>query len=512
MLRELRAMRERAPLATLIERGLELTDFEPVMIAQTAGTQRVANVRKLIEIARDFESRSFFTLADFISHLRRLTTDQPNEAQAQVVGENEDVLRLMTIHQAKGLEFPIVVVADLGRGTPNPERNYLLSAEHGLLLSDTVGSGHDELPHPLIESYTQHLAKQADAESARLLYVAITRARDRLILSEGPGNKGWYKQLRAFMGEHPIGAFLGSGDNQRTLEIGGASVTLRRPQPIVEGASAAAAPLSTSDEVELLGARARQRLGFVPAANDELTVSPTAMADFDRCPRQYLFRHGLHLPERDGFSGGAGNAIERGNVAHAVLEILDLDLRGPELEAAIAGAIGICAGAMLTAAEQAGVGRDLRRYVEGRPSGERVLAKEVLFFMNIADAGLTLFIRGQIDLLIDDGNAIVVRDYKYARRGDEDLAHYQIPMECYRLAAASNYQDRQVRAELLFLRDRAEAYELALPAPEASRTRLLEIGKAMIAAQTAGDYPTKPSGPEQCRRLRCGYVRRCWHS
>jgi len=514
VLRELRAMRERAPLVALIERALELTDFEAVMIAQPRGTQRIANVRKLVEIARDFESRSFFTLADFISHLRRLTTDQPNEAQAQLLDENEDVLRLMTIHQAKGLEFPIVVAADLGRGTPNQKYNYLLSIEHGLLLSDTIGSGHDELPHPLIERDKQRLAEQENAESARLLYVAITRARDRLILSEGPGNKGWYRQLRAFLGgDYPIGAFLGSPDDQRTLEIGGASVTLRRPRQIVEESRAAApAPPPTLSELELLGNRARERLGFLPAPNEELTVSPTAMADFDRCPRQYLFRHRMHLPEQDGFSDSAGNAIERGNVAHAVLEILDLDLRGPELEAAIARAIAICAGAMLTAAEQADLGRDLRRYVESRPSREHILAKEAPFFMNIAEPGLSLFIRGQIDLLIDDGNAILVRDYKYARRPDEDLAHYQIPMECYRLAAAGTYQDSKVRAELFFLRDQPEACELALQTPEASRTRLLEIGHAMIAAGTAGAYPKKPSAPDQCHRLRCGYVRRCWHS
>ena len=482
------------------------------MIAQPRGSQRVANVRKLVEMAREFESRCLFTLADFISHLRRLTTDQPNQAQAQLLDENEDVLRLMTIHQAKGLEFPIVVAADLGRRTPNQKNNYLLSIEHGLLLSDTVGSGHDELPHPLIERRTQRLAEQEKAESARLLYVAITRARDRLILSEGPGNKGWCKRLRAFVGEHAIGAFLGSPDDQRTLEIGGASVMLRRPRPIVEESRAAAeAAPPTPSELELLGNRARERVSFVPPPNQELTVSPTAMADFDRCPRQYLFRHGMRLPEHDGFSDSGGGAIERGTAAHAVLEILDLDLRGPELEGAIANAISVCAGTKLAPAEQADLGRDLRRYVESRPNSERVLAKEVPFFMNIAGSPLSLFIRGQIDLLVDDGNAVIVRDYKYARRGDEaDLAHYQIPMECYRLAAADTYEDREVRAELFFLRDRPEACELALPTPDDSRARLLEIGHAMIAAETAGDYPKKPSGAEQCHRMRCGYVRHCW--
>ncbi|MGD0074900.1 MAG: UvrD-helicase domain-containing protein [Candidatus Binataceae bacterium] len=511
VIRELRAMRERAPIVALIERALELTAFEAVMIAQSRGNQRAANIRKLVEMARDFESRHLFTLADFIGHLRRLTTDQPNEPQAQLMDENEDVMRLMTIHQAKGLEFPVVVVADLGRGAPNPERNYLLSSEHGLLLSDTVGSGHDELPHPLIERHKQRLADQEAAESARLLYVAITRARDRLILSEGPGNQGWRKKLRIFLGEHAIGAFLGSGDEQRALEIAGASIMIRRTHAIAEEsrASDTASP-PTADELELLANRARERLGFAPAPTQELTVSPTAMADFDRCPRQYLFRHRMGLSERDGFSDGGGNAIELGTVAHAVLESLDLELRGPELEAAIARALDACAGIKLVPAEQLQLGRDLRRYVESRPAGERVLAKEVPFFMHVAGAEISIFIRGQIDLLIDDGNGIVVRDYKYARRSGENLAHYQVPMECYRLAAADAYPERELRAELLFLRDRPEACELKLPSPEVSRDRILEIGRAMLAAEADGIYPKKPAAPDQCRRIRCGYLRRCW--
>ena len=512
VLHELRAMREHAPLVAIVERALGLTDFEAVMIAQSRGAQRVANIRKLVEIAREFESRSFFTLADFISHLKRLTTDQPNEPQAQVLGENEDVMSLMTIHQAKGLEFPIVVLADLGRKSPNLPSNYLLSSEHGLLMCDTVGSGNDELPHPRIKDQKRLLVEQDKAESARLLYVAITRARDRLILSEGAGKNGWYKQLRAFLGER-VGAFLGSRDDEQTIEIGGAAVTLRRAQTTEEesGDVAASSPPNPA-EIELFTHRARERLAFVPAPDDELTVSPTAMADFDRCPRQYVLRHELRAPEHEGFLDNGGNAIERGTVAHAVLEILDSDLRGAALEGAIAKALDLCAGANLTPGERDELGRDLRRYVESRASGERIIGREVPFFMNIADSGPALFVRGQIDLIVEHDDAILVRDYKYARRADGDLANYRIPMECYRLATASAYPGREIRAELFFLRGRPEPCPLLLPTVDESRSRLLEIGRAMIAARTNGDYAKKPTGPDQCRRLRCGYVSRCWQA
>ena len=512
ILQELRAMRESSSLTSIIERALELTDFETVMIAQTHGAQRVANVRKLLEIAREFESRAFFTLSDFIEHLRWLTVDQPKEAQAQLVGEDEDVIRLMTIHQAKGLEFPIVVVADIGRRMPNLANSYIISMEHGLLMSDTVGSGNDEMPHPLIDVEKQLVTDQERAESARLFYVAITRARDRLILSEGPGKQEWSKQLRTFLKDH-IAPFLASNENESTVEIAETRVTFRRTQPMAdEPISRSDAQAPASPELEDFVARAHQRIGFESAPNQELIASPTALVDFDRCPRQYFFRHQADLPEHDGFAAGRVGSIERGNIAHAVLESIDFDLRGAELRNAIDTAIPICAGIQLTPPERAELAADLIRYVETRPDNERVLAREVPFFMNLAEAGVSLFVRGQIDLIVDEGRTIVVRDYKYARPREDEPSGYEIAMDCYRLAAAETYSGREVRAELLFLRGGPQRQEIKLPDLDASRARLLRIARAILAAQESGEYSRKPQNPDECYRLRCGYVRRCWQT
>src|SRR5207253_763741 len=98
VLNELRAMRRNESTVAIIERALELTNFEAVMLAQADGRQRVANIRKLVEIARAFEARQVFTFADFIAHLRRLVETEPREPIAQIVDEEENVVRLMTIH------------------------------------------------------------------------------------------------------------------------------------------------------------------------------------------------------------------------------------------------------------------------------------------------------------------------------------------------------------------------------------------------------------------------------
>ena len=148
-------MRERASLTAIVERALELTRFEAVMLGLPKGLQRAANVRKLMETAREFETHRFFGLGDFVRHLRRLVQEAPREPQAQIAGETENVVRLMTIHQAKGLEFPVAIVADLGRRPHSDYESIVMTPDDGLLVCDTVGAGDDRLPNPLLDGLSR---------------------------------------------------------------------------------------------------------------------------------------------------------------------------------------------------------------------------------------------------------------------------------------------------------------------------------------------------------------------
>lgn len=516
VLNELREMKERCGLAELIERALELTDFEAVMLAQSDGRQRAANIRKLLEIAREFQSRRFFGLADFIRHLQRLTELEPREPQAQILGEDENVVRLMTIHQAKGLEFPIVLVADLGRAVMHPDLDYLISAEHGLLMRATIGSGQDELPNARLDRHREQLKEQERAERARLLYVALTRARDRLILSEGANPDEWAAEVRQFAGKEKIEAFIASGKVQETITAGQAQLLLRRPAT-ASGEPAASAPAELSAEPQRAQAErlAQMRLGFTPAPARELVISPTQLADFDRCPRQYYYRHVVRIPEGGFFhedgAGGSG-ALELGLVAHAALERIDLGLTGKALADELERALDSCAAEItLDPQDRAALRRDLLRYLEARDRSERVAGRELPFCMRLEKGGLSLFVRGQIDVLLEDCDNWVVRDYKYARPCAQDAADYRVQMECYALAASSGFGARAARAELIFLREQPQTVEVALSEPHDARTRLLALGRAMLAAERAQEYPKKPPEVAECRRLGCGYIGRCWH-
>ena len=130
--------------------------------------------------------------------------------------------------------------------------------------------------------------------------------------------------------------------------------------------------------------------------------------------------------------------------------------------------------------------------------------------MSIEGDGLTLYIRGRIDLLIDDGKRLVVSDYKYSRAGTGD---YRVQMECYALAAAEALPGREVSAEIVYLRDRVERRQLMLAPLDAIRAHLLSLGRAIAAARAErgpAGYPKRPAEARECRALGCGYVARCW--
>ncbi len=282
VLAALRAMRERAPLSAIVERGLELTQFEAVMLGLERGVQRAANLRKLLEIARDFEAHRFFGLGDFVNHLRRLVSEAPLEPQAQVSGEDDAAVRLMTIHQAKGLEFPIAILGDLSRQPRVNNESILMTPAHGLLVPATVGAGNEELPNPLIGQHRRRVRDEESAESARLLYVAMTRARDRLILSEGGARPGsWIQHVRDAIGAERIAEFAAGDDPEAMVNTASGKVVLLRAQALASRSPGRERSSGRSSAARLLEL-ARERLAFAPPAIRELVVSPSALEDFER--------------------------------------------------------------------------------------------------------------------------------------------------------------------------------------------------------------------------------------
>jgi ATP-dependent helicase/nuclease subunit A len=177
VLGELRRQKDCLPVAELIQLALDRTGYDAVLVAEFMGQRKLANLRKLIDQARSVNRFEGFSLGDFITQLAEFVSRQPDEPLAATNPESTDVVRLMTVHQSKGLEFPIVVVPDVDRRMQGPSSPIAFSRELGPLVK-TSGPGGYEL-HAMASK------EEELAEIIRLLYVATTRAADRLILAGG---------------------------------------------------------------------------------------------------------------------------------------------------------------------------------------------------------------------------------------------------------------------------------------------------------------------------------------
>jgi ATP-dependent helicase/nuclease subunit A len=185
-----RDVKDRLPIARLLGVVLADTGFDAALQFEFLGDRKLANLWKLVELARTFDRSGLFGLPEFVARLGDLVARQPREEQAATLPEEADVVKLMSIHQAKGLEFPVVFVPDVAaqqRGDRHPVARW--HRELGCLVKvpGEFDNYPDEAPFP---EFAEKLGRTADLladwqEDLRILYVACTRARDLLVLSAG---------------------------------------------------------------------------------------------------------------------------------------------------------------------------------------------------------------------------------------------------------------------------------------------------------------------------------------
>jgi ATP-dependent helicase/nuclease subunit A len=199
ILKELRTAKDNRTIAEWLELALELTGYDATLLAERLGPRKLANVRKLLDLARDFDTAGGFSLTDFAANLAESVQSEAKEALAATHPESSDVVRLMTIHQSKGLEFPVVFVVDLDRKTLPTRCDACFDPELGPLVH--LESRFGETTENLGMKVWKHRESVHDAaESLRVLYVALTRAADVLVLSGGMAPSGkpagaWLKFL-----------------------------------------------------------------------------------------------------------------------------------------------------------------------------------------------------------------------------------------------------------------------------------------------------------------------------
>ncbi len=178
-LHDLHRIRGQVSVVELLRAILDKTGYMATISGLPDGNRRRVNVEKLLEAAR----RSVHAgLSDYSTYLEQLLKAEPREGEAPL--EAEGVVRLMTVHRSKGLEFPIVVLPDMARKSPPRREKWLAHRGSGIALRLRGETGDWEKPLAFhLAEYEE--ARMERAEHERLLYVALTRARDYLMMS-GP--------------------------------------------------------------------------------------------------------------------------------------------------------------------------------------------------------------------------------------------------------------------------------------------------------------------------------------
>ncbi len=173
------------PIHELLLEVLDATGYDKIVAAMPGGKQRQANVAMLVERAIAYEGTSYRGLFHFIRYMDELQKYDVDYGEADLVSENEDAVRIMSIHKSKGLEFPVVFVSGLGKqfNRQDSRSRMILHHELGIGLEEVDMKRHIKMP-----TLTRRiLANQGELENLgeelRILYVALTRAKEKLILT-----------------------------------------------------------------------------------------------------------------------------------------------------------------------------------------------------------------------------------------------------------------------------------------------------------------------------------------
>ncbi|MBI2988071.1 MAG: UvrD-helicase domain-containing protein [Deltaproteobacteria bacterium] len=208
LLSEIHELRNRMPVPLFLLRLYEASRILPFLYLKPQGDQKVANLLKVVDMAHSLARQGLVTLRSFVQFLTKMESAEAEEGESPLAEESEDVARLMTIHKAKGLEFPLVILGDaayqgrsrMGEGIVNRQAGHL---------EIRLGS---QLATRGWEAAAAQEELREEAEDCRLLYVATTRARDYLVIPLVTGEKkrflGALWQDLEFSGEIPWGREL----------------------------------------------------------------------------------------------------------------------------------------------------------------------------------------------------------------------------------------------------------------------------------------------------------------
>jgi ATP-dependent helicase/nuclease subunit A len=524
-IRHLRAIKDRVPIAALLNVALDRTGYDAVLLTEFMGERKLANLHKLIERARAADAGGITDLDGFITQLAQFISREPKESLAATLPEAANVIRLMTMHHAKGLEFPLVIVPDLDRKLHAGVASAVLHPTLGPLVRNP---DEDDKSATGLRMFAALDRREELEERKRMLYVATTRARDYLILSSSlescDAPKSDWMELLADKFD------LETGELTTTLPAGYATPQIRvtiDPQSDHKpaGESRGIDLLKMLDDARELAA---DGVGIIPGEVDPVPIDRTARRQFSfsRLTGQ-LVRSFSEADSPAGATAGSPSSASEatplldarslGLLVHDVLNRIDLTAKNPAAEIAD-WCEHLAPQYVVDNAEVAArlAAQMIERFAAS-PRGRQLattsaLHREIEFLLAWPPAGVagvesarggrapsarTQYIHGFIDCLYQDkSGAWRIVDYKTTDACPADVKHvaqrYELQLYVYAMAAerALGTSPTELVPQLL-----RPGIEHIIPWNDAARTRAIEMVNDAIAAARQTPTTSDPQPP-----------------
>jgi len=485
------------PLDQLIQTILDRTGYKIAIVGDFLGKQKLQNLEKLVQLARRFGQGGLMTPGQLIERVEQFLEQEVREGEAQVESEADDTVKLLTIHKSKGLEFPVVVVPDFSRGIKRSSGIFFICRNGSLALR--CNDIDVEKPSRYLELEAEEDRAEFE-ESKRILYVALTRARDHLIISsraENPKSGGIAVQT-SWLGW--LGTIFDVEDWEEVTEPlpyeGGILRITRNVDPAPVMHKEQSAPKTEAEELPLLF--------NVKVQPDQISpthppLSATGFINFVSCPRRYFYTYrwqvdeaALNLLEEEQGVGLAG--WQRGQILHMACEKCMPDSDPAALLLAAFKAYGF--EPTLTQLEE--LSAVLKRYQRNELCKRLQNAhSEWQFAVSLG----SFILEGFVDKLLL-GPIPQVVDFKSNNITSQNVPqltdYYRLQLEVYAYAVQKIVGAKEVELALHYLVP-DETVSWRFNDWQKLEEQLLDLAWQMAQGQAEEDFPANPQSCKYCR-------------